>query len=134
MGDIEGKAQKLTRQPKQNMPAFKFTIQGQYCSAAAQLWSNLNSESILGGNFLFASWCFKGCSARFCPHSWAGTFSPSLYWSTIPPDWVSRYFWSLTYKGSFITHKFSQNASYKPVYSGSVQKEVVGFSLHFFRT
>lgn len=52
MGNPEGKAQRLIMQLKQNVGAHVQIHNPKCsCSAAAQLWSNLNPESILGGNF-----------------------------------------------------------------------------------
>lgn len=51
MDNPEGKAQRPIMQLKHNVGA-RIQIHNPrcYCSAAAQLWSNLNSDSVLGGN------------------------------------------------------------------------------------
>lgn len=51
MGDLGGRAQRLIMQLKHNVGA-RIQIHDPkcYCSTAAQLWSNLNSESIMSGN------------------------------------------------------------------------------------
>lgn len=109
-----------------------------YCSTAAQLWSNLNSESILGGNLKHPV-CLV-LLQRVNPQSqqpqvlhsrsWPGTFSLHFYWW----DQVSsRCFSSSACKRGFIAYMLSKSASYKPVDPGSVQKAVVGFSLHFLK-